>query len=103
VIVSVLWVVGAFNAVGYTGKRFADVLSLDPAEMNMTVETYLKHLLEKMTEKANNAVDDAIDEVSLKYKQGREELQEYRHRMREEAKAKKTAGMRHGHTLTNIP
>lgn len=59
----------------------------------MTVEQYMRHFLEQMEAEARDAVDEAIDAVSLRYKQQREELQEYRHQRRCEQVARHKAGV----------
>jgi len=51
----------------------------------MTVEQFLRAFLADMTAKCNEAVDDAIDAVSLNHKRLREEVQEARHLQREMA------------------
>lgn len=58
----------------------------------MTVEEYLRDYLERMIERANDARDDALDAVSLLYKQLREEVQNCRHQKKAEQAAKTKAG-----------
>ena len=65
---------------------------LDERTRGMSVEEFLRDYLERAIGRANDAVDDAVDEVSLLNKQLREEIQNYRHQKRAEVAAKNKAG-----------
>ena len=65
---------------------------LDERTSGMSVEEFLRDYLERAIGRANDAVDDAVDEVSLLNKQLREEIQNYRHQKRAEVAAKNKAG-----------
>ncbi|RYG53721.1 hypothetical protein EON66_08125 [archaeon] len=67
-------------------------LKLDERTESMTVEQFLRSYLADMCDKANAVVDGAIDDVSLLYKQLREETQNYRHQKRAEEHARNKAG-----------
>lgn len=78
----------ALSAGAASGEAFV----LDEKCAAMTVEQYMRFFLEEMIGQAQECVDEAIDAVSLLYKQQREELQEYRHQQRVEQAAKHKAG-----------
>jgi len=80
------------GAVAAAGAGAAPVaIELDARTENMTVEEYLRDYLEKLIEGANESVDDAVDTVSLLFKQLREETQNYRHHKKAELAAKNKA------------
>ena len=70
----------------------AGVVELDDQTGAMSVEQYLKHVLEVLTEKAREYTDDAIDELADVYKQHREEIRNLQHQKKTEQAAKNKAG-----------
>lgn len=73
-------------------RRPAAVVELDDETGAMSVEAYLKHVLDKLTDKAREYTDDAIDELAATYKQHREEIRNMQHQKKAEQAAKNKAG-----------
>ena len=68
------------------------VIDLDDTTGAMTVEQYLQHRLAALTEKAQEFTDDAVDELTVVYKQNREEIRNMQHTKKAEQTAKNKAG-----------
>jgi hypothetical protein len=66
-------------------RRLCAAVALEDRYGDMTVEQFLRAFLSDMAAKCNEAVDDALDAVSLNHKRLREEVQEARHVQREAA------------------